>query len=482
MKPTNLLFIMSDEHNPKMLGCAGHPLVRTPNLDRLADGGTRFTAAYTNCPICVPARASFATGRYVHEIGYWDNAMGYDGRVPGWGHRLQDAGHRVESIGKLHYRNETDPTGFDAQTLPMHVVEGMGQIWGSVRDPLPPPNPERKMLKAIGPGESNYNRYDRDIADAACDWLKDAAARADDTPWVLYVGFVAPHFPLVVPEEFFDLYPLDEMPPAKLHPKDGHARHPWIEAMDEFQRVEKDFTDETRAMATAAYFGLCTFIDAQIGRVLDALAESGLADTTRVVYTSDHGDNVGARGLWGKSNFYEESVGIPMILSGPDVPAGETRATPVTLVDGYQTILDAIGLELTEEDAALPGRSLFELAAASDDPDRVAFSEYHAVASPTGGFMVRKGRYKLNYYAGMRPELYDLAADPEETRDLADDPAHARVLAEYQAVLRAITDPEETDRRAKADQAALVERHGGREAAMGLGPLGATPVPGQGSE
>ena len=115
MKAKNLLFIISDEHQARALSCAGHPVVRTPNIDRLAARGTRFTSAYTPCPICVPARASLATGRYVHEIGYWDNAMGYDGRVPGWGARMQAAGVRVESIGKLHYANGDLLTGFDRQ-------------------------------------------------------------------------------------------------------------------------------------------------------------------------------------------------------------------------------------------------------------------------------------------------------------------------------------------------------------------------------
>ena len=108
MKPANLVVILSDQHNPRVLGCAGHPLVKTPNLDRLAARGTRFTSAYTNCPICVPARASFATGRHVHQIRFWDNAIAYDGSVPSWGHRLMAQGHRVTSIGKLHYlRTET---------------------------------------------------------------------------------------------------------------------------------------------------------------------------------------------------------------------------------------------------------------------------------------------------------------------------------------------------------------------------------------
>jgi len=141
MEAKNLLIIMSDEQNRDTLGAYGHGIVKTPNIDALAARGTRFTAAYTCCPICVPARAAFQTGRFPHETRYWDNAIAYDGRVRGWGHRLQDEGIRVESIGKLHYRAETDPLGFDEKHIGMYIKDGIGSIIGSVRDPLPPLRP-----------------------------------------------------------------------------------------------------------------------------------------------------------------------------------------------------------------------------------------------------------------------------------------------------------------------------------------------------
>ena len=130
MKPANTLFILSDEHNKRVLGCHGHPMIQTPNLDALASRGTRFTNAYTNCPICVPARASFATGRYVHEHRCWDNAIAYDGKLPSWGHRLMAQGHHVVSIGKLHYASGDDAkrNGFDEEILPMHIVNGTGDL------------------------------------------------------------------------------------------------------------------------------------------------------------------------------------------------------------------------------------------------------------------------------------------------------------------------------------------------------------------
>ena len=138
MKPTNLIVVLSDEHNKRVTGCYGHPMIKTPNLDKLASRGTRFTSAYTNCPICVPARASFATGQYVHKTRCWDNAIAYNGTPPSWGHRLMAQGHRVTSIGKLHYK-ESNPqsNGFDEEILPLHIVAGIGDLLGLIRDELP---------------------------------------------------------------------------------------------------------------------------------------------------------------------------------------------------------------------------------------------------------------------------------------------------------------------------------------------------------
>ena len=151
------------------------PSYTITRIDRLTARGTRFTAAYTPCPICVPARASLATGRYVHEIRYWDNAMGYDGRVRGWGARLQAAGVRVESIVKLHYANDRDPTGFERQHHPMHLAEGVGQVWGSVRDPIPGAREDIIRFGEVGAGYSSYNSYDETIREAAVAWLRQAS-------------------------------------------------------------------------------------------------------------------------------------------------------------------------------------------------------------------------------------------------------------------------------------------------------------------
>ena len=228
MQPSNLLVIMSDQHSRSMMGCEGHPIVRTPNLDALAARGSRFHAAYTTSPVCVPARAAFAAGKYVHQIGYWDNADAYEGAVPSWHHRLREAGHRVVSVGKLHFRATGEDHGFSEEIVPMHIVEGKGDLMGLVRDDMPVRKGAYKMAGMAGPGESSYTFYDREIAARAQVWLHDEAPKWRDKPWVLFVSFVCPHYPLTAPPQFYYPYFDRELPRPKLY--DAHERpdHPYV--------------------------------------------------------------------------------------------------------------------------------------------------------------------------------------------------------------------------------------------------------------
>jgi len=476
----NVLVIMSDEHNPKYLGAAGHPYIQTSNLDALAARGTRFTSAYTTCPICVPARAAFAVGRYVHEIGFWDNGDAYDGSVPSWHHALRAAGRRVVSIGKLHFRGQPqDDHGFTQEIVPMHVVEGIGDVKGLVRDNIPMRKGGDKMAKYAGPGESTYTVYDRDIASRAQIWLHEEGTQDTGAPWVLFVSFVAPHFPLTAPPEWFYRYAGMNLPMPKQYRKDKRPRHP---AIDEYARVvdyDTHFADERDVRrALAGYAGLVSAMDENAGKVLRALEDAGLADDTAVIYTSDHGDNTGARGLWGKSTFYEESAGVPMIVAGPGIPRGKVVDVPVSHVDCAPAILDAAGATPL---GPLSGHSLFDIANGAT-PARPVLCEYHAIGSSSGGFMLRHGRYKYCHYVGRPPQLFDLDRDPEELVDLASDAGHAGILRQCEARLRGVLDPEAVDARAKTRQASLLEAFGGREKALARGDLGFTPAPGTRAE
>ncbi len=478
MEPTNLLIIMSDEHSKKWLGCYGSSIVETPNLDRLALQGTVFTNAYTASPVCVPARAAFATGRHICEVGFWDNADPYDGSVSSWHHDLRDGGHHVVSIGKLHFRSDEDDNGFSEEIIPMHVFEAKGDLLGLVRDDLPVRDGAWKIARPAGPGDTTYTRYDRQITARAQMWLHEDAPKYVDKPWVMFVSFVAPHFPMIAPPEFYYRYGKIDLPTPKLYAESERPNHPFLEDYRKSFNYDDYFDDGRVQAALAGYFGLCSFVDDNVGKVLRALEESGQAGTTRILYTSDHGDNLGARGAWGKSTMYEEAAGVPMILSGPGVPQGARRSTGVSHIDVRPTISEIVGHEcqLETTEPPLPGHSLLQLAR-TEDWDRTILSEYHGMGSTTAAFMIRRGAFKYVYYVGYPAQLFNLDDDPEELRDLGDDAAFASTMAAMEVALRALCDPEAVDRRAKERQAELLAANGGREAVIARGDIGFTPTP-----
>lgn len=478
MTPANTLFILSDEHTRDVTGAYGHPIIKTPNIDALAARGAKFTNAYTNCPICVPARASLQTGCHVGDIGYWDNAHPYEGKVRSWGHRLIENGHRSVSIGKLHFRSTKDNNGFDEEIIPMHVVDGVGDLLGMIRNPPAERGNMKALARDLGPGHSTYADYDRDTAARAVEWLK-TTGKNQKKPFLLFVSFVKPHFPLIAPPEFYALYDPAKLPMPRLYAPEERPRHPVVHMIKRMMNYDDFFTSpEHVKRAIANYFAMVSFLDHNIGVVLKGLEEAGLAANTRVVYTTDHGDNVGARGLWGKSVHYEEACAVPLVVAGPGVPQGKTVKTAASLVDCYQTIIEGAGLPATPDEAELPGRSLWRMAN-EPDAERVVLSEYHAACSITGMFMVRKGRWKYTHYVGYRPELFDMETDPGETRDLGESADHADIRRMMEAELRTLMDPDKVNAKAFADQAARIKAHGGETAIFKRGDFGYSPAPGQ---
>ena len=439
----NVLFLMVDEMAP--WGCG--PSVNTPHIDALRARGMDFTAAYTPSPICVPARASVATGKYVHEIGYWSSAEAYDGAVPSWAHQTRAAGIETLSFGKLHYRNGDDDTGFTRQVEPLHIPGGTGWAQAVLRRPLCEYTATRELAEEIGPGATAYHAFDERVASEAADWL--AAPARKDAPWCAFVSFLSPHYPLIAPQEDYDLYPVHSRPAESV------PDHPVLREMWEFWDHDRYFDDETRGIAYASYQALCTFVDRQIGQVMDALAASGQTDDTLVIFTSDHGDMMGQHGFWVKSVMYESSARVPLIMAGPGVGHGTCDA-PVSLIDIAPTIARAFGLS---ED------TYSGLALQSPDPDREVLSEYHDGGSPVGLTMLRWNdgpeRWKYVQYAeGHQPQLFELGADPDERADLS--AARPDMLAEAQTRLAGQLDPEAVNARAHADQVVRMEELGGR--------------------
>jgi len=423
-----------------------------------------------------------ATGRYINQIRCWDNGHPWDGSKPGWGQQLRNTDHLSVSIGKLHFRSSEDNNGFDEEILPMHVRFGIGDLIGllrknrttypssgsAVKKGEKPISGPAMMAEAAGPGETNHTDYDQAITEAACSWLRDCKQRNGDKPWLLYVSFVSPHFPLIAPPEFYNLYPHDQIPMPIQYAADERPNHPTLVANRDIWNYDDYFDEAKVRRARAGYYGLCSFLDHNIGLLLAALKDSGEEDDTRIIYTSDHGEHLGDRGIWSCSTLYEESIGVPMIMSGPDIPEGKTVDDVTSLVDIYPTILDALGEVAPQEDDPRPGVSLFDVAN-GESPQRTVLSEYHAGGSITGSFMIRNGKWKYMYHVDYAPQLFDLDSDPEELNDLGENSDYAGVRSECETLMRQVVDPEVANAQAFADQETKIEKHGGVEAVIKRG-------------
>ena len=430
----NLLFLFSDQHAQKIAGCYGDPVALTPNLDRLAARGVIFDQAYCPSPICVPSRMSLLTGRHPYAQECWTNDDGLASDRPTLAHALGAAGYEPALVGRLHSMGPDQLHGYVHREVGDHSPNWIGvprHDMGALADTN---EPDPASVERSGPGQSAYELKDVDVTAAACTYLGALGARrgdAADRPFCLTVGFMLPHPPYVARPEDYVRHAGRVDPPALPAPAPGRE-HPWLAWWRQNRGLDRVRPDAV-LRARTAYYGLVTRLDLFIGEILAALESSGLAEDTLVVYSTDHGDQLGERGLFWKHTFYDESVKVPLILAWPGrLPAGERRAQVVNLVDLTATLLDALGAP------PLPhaqGRSF--LAAARDGRaawDDETYSEYCTDAVPawTGGMavqqrMVRRGRWKLVYYHGYRPQLFDLEADPHELRDLAEDARHGAV-------------------------------------------------------
>ena len=472
MDRPNILVIMSDEHGPMWSSTYGHPFVRTPNMERLAGTGATFDAAYCNSPLCVPSRLSFMTGRYVSNCEGWDNAKPLPSDAPTWPYMLRASGYDAALSGKMHligpdglhgFRSQLsyDPHGGggheEAEARRLGLSSGGMHpiyLWEDGVPTAPEPWPS---VKQAGAGVTPMIEADDAIEEQALAYLRDPA-RAE-RPWALCVGFVAPHFPFVVPEPYFSMYypehgDLPSDPPGHLGELPAAA-----------QRLRQAFnfdgyTEDEIRRARAAYYGLITYLDDKIGRLLDALDETGMAENTVIVHTSDHGESLGEHGLWRKMNFYEQSARVPLQIAWPGVIEGGQRfAGAVSLVDATATILEMAGADAESSGAPdLDGVSLLPQMTGGANAERdSAFSEHLAHGTDRPRAMLRQGRWKLAYSHAHPPdvELYDLEADPGEFRNLADDPALSEVRERLTAgIMDVWGDADALDARIKSSQRA----------------------------
>jgi len=443
----NILIIMSDEHDPRVSAPYGHPFVATPALRRLADGGAVFEAAYCNSPLCVPSRASFMAGKHLHRLGVWDNGVPLASDEPTWAHRLNARGYETALAGKMHFVGPDQRHGFGRRLVEdIHADARMNPPdWDADLDR---PRPQmRRRIEEAGPGDTREQRYDDEVAARSVTFLAEPARR--ERPWALCASFITPHFPLIVRQPYFDRYyparaDLPPSPPGhldRLHPQSRRLRQYFDCA---------DLTEEQIARARAAYYGLVTFCDERVGLLLNALEAQGLTENTLVAYVADHGELLGQHGMWWKCSFYEGSARIPLMLSWPGrIAPGRRFRSAVSLLDLVRTIIDLAGDDAPD----LDGTSLLPLLdGAVPDGEGMALAEYAGHGTITPGRMIRRGRFKLNYYHGEPPELFDLEEDPDEFTDLAARPEWATIRDELTAILLRDWDPVAIGERARASQ------------------------------
>ena len=445
----NILIIMTDEHGPSFTGCYGHPVVETPNLDRLAQEGVVFDNAYCNSPLCCPSRMSFLTGRYCHQIGGWDNRSWLPFEVPTFANYFEAAGYDATLCGRMHIIGDDRLRGFGKRLY--------DDILGNPEGYDPVKNRQEEARRGsnshatvCGPGESSWQEYDEVVRDLSTLFLETQAESPGNKPWLLVTGFMLPHFPLVAPPEYFDRYYPDNVILPDLRGETLESQHPVIQHLRWYEHDEKELPEEILRTALAGYYGLVSLADTNIGALLDIVDSSHLRENTTVVYTSDHGEMAGQHGMWQKMSFYESSVRVPLIVRQPGGKQGIRVGDNVSLVDVMPTILDMAGSRIPRD---LPGQSLLSCLDGTPTADRAILSEYHGQGMVNGAFMIKRGDYKYNHYVGgYRPQLFNTAKDPGEFRDLSSDPDHSEVLAKLRDELLSILDPVQVDQQAKRNQ------------------------------
>ena len=433
----NLLYLHTDQHTPYVTGCYGDPLVQTPHLDRLAAGGALFTNAYCASPICVPSRMSMLTGRRPYQNEVWTNEHILDSAIPTLAHAMGAAGYRPVLVGRMHALGPDQLHGYAERLVGDHGSNHLGgsAVERGVLDGTA--GPDRISLARSGPGQSAYQVHDEYVAAATVDSLnrlgvqKKSGLLSPLRAFCLTAGFMLPHPPYVARREDYDRYRDQMTLPRKPRPL-AEEEHPHLRWWRRHTGSE-EVTAAEILRARAAYWGLAARVDLLVGQILAALAENGLAENTLIVYTSDHGDMLGEHGLWWKHTFYEESVKVPLIVAWPGViPPRQRCQRVVSALDVTATMLDALGAPALPNS---PGRSFLGLIDGRQESlawEDVAFSEYclDQFCPEEGCYqrMIRQAEWKLVYYHGQPPQLFNLAEDPEELVNRAQDPAAQEVL------------------------------------------------------
>ena len=434
-KPPNILFIMADQLAPHFTGAYGHPVVKTPHIDALAARGARFDAAYCNAPLCAPARFSMMAGRLGTRIRAYDNASEFPASVPTFAHYLRLMGYRTCLSGKMHFIGPDQLHGFDERvTTDVYPSDfAWTPDWENAGERIGKWYHNMDSVHEAGTATATFQiDYDDEVAFAAKRRIFDYA-REDQSPFCLVVSFIHPHDPYVARPEWWSLYNPEDIDLPHTGPGDIEDDPFSIRLKDGIEASAHSPTEAEIRNARHAYYANTSYIDAKVGELVAALGEAGFGDDTVVIFTADHGDMLGERGLWYKMNFFEHSVRVPLIMAGAGV---EARSIPnaCSHVDLLPTLLEIAasgGTAPPEPADPLDGRSLWPLATGDSDTVDEALGEYCAEMTSHPVFMIRRGAFKYVHCDTDPPQLYDLSKDPAERENLAAHPDHAERAATF---------------------------------------------------
>lgn len=446
-KPLNILVIQVDQMTAHALSLYGHPLVKTPHIERIAENGTLFTQAYCNFPLCVPSRMSMLTGSYANRIGMWDNAIEMPASVPTLAHYLRQKNYHTVLCGKMHFIGPDQMHGFNERITtdiyPSNFAWTPDWIRGERYRPT-----GINMRAVVDSGvcvRGLQIDYDEEVAHAGVQKLYDLARFNRDKPFLLWVSFTHPHSPYIATQHYWDLYRHTDITlpaVAPLMPDDMDTMSRWLHYAHGGDL--HDVTEEHVLNARHAYYAMCSYIDDKIGALLDALEHVHLQDETAVIFTSDHGEMLGERGMWFKQSFHEWSVCIPLILRLPGLTGTPRVDQLVSLVDLLPSLLEVASEGKAANTITRPdGCSLLPLMRGDmQNWDNHVISEYTGEGVVAPCRMLRRDNLKFIYTHGHPDLMYDLAADPLELNNLIGHPDYADAEKRLRTELLANWDPD----------------------------------------
>ena len=420
------------------MGCMAHPALKnaTPNMDRLANEGVLYRNAYTNCPVCNPSRASTWTGKYPNFRDCWNNHEGLRDGVQTYQDTLNASGYRTKAIGPIDY------------TYGKHSIRDRVGSWTRAAM-IERPTVRTPLSTVVGEGEANQRDWQH--THNAIKEIEEAAQ--DDRPFWTYLttGLVHPAF--VAEQRHMDLIDVDAIDTPPLFGLEGTA-NPAVRQQRILKNCDTQFTENMVRDIRHIYFAMIAALDEMVGEVLQRIDDLGLADSTYVVFSSDHGEMAGEQNQVLKRSMFEASAHVPLIVRGPDVQKGVDIDSPVSLVDLYPTFMDMAGVDYADfadrpgYAASLDGESLLPQLQGGDREQDWAMCEYHGDRVCTGTFMLRQGDWKLIRHVGFDSELYNLAEDPGEATDLGT--TDTETVSRLEETLDRHFDVEGIDQRAKA--------------------------------